>query len=104
MTAAIASAAKIEIPFMPPSLALCEQQLQSGCARCQCTRRFKGPILRFKRDQSASRGVERGQYQMAESSADKWEYEAKVAKRFGFEQQLELPIPLLVPAQQGAAN
>jgi hypothetical protein len=30
--------------------------------------------------------------------------EAKVAKRFGFEQQLELPIPLPVPAQQGAAN
>jgi hypothetical protein len=32
--------------------------------------------------------------EMAESSSDKWEYEAKVAKRFGFEQQLELPIPL----------
>jgi hypothetical protein len=42
--------------------------------------------------------------EMAESSSDKWEYEAKVAKRFGFEQQLELPIPLPVPAQQEAAN
>jgi len=30
---------------------------------------------------------------MAEDSANKWEYEAKIAKRFGFEQQLELPIP-----------
>jgi hypothetical protein len=42
--------------------------------------------------------------EMAESSSDKWEYEAKVAKRFGFEQQLELPIPLPVPVQQEAAN
>jgi hypothetical protein len=42
--------------------------------------------------------------EMAESSSDKWEYEAKVAKRFGFEQQLELPIPLAVPVQQEAAN
>jgi hypothetical protein len=38
---------------------------------------------------------------MAESSADKWEYEGKIAQRFGFEQQLELPMlmpkrPLLV--------
>ena len=42
--------------------------------------------------------------EMAEDSADKWEYEAKVAKRFGFEQQLELPIPLPVPVQKEAAN
>lgn len=41
--------------------------------------------------------------EMAEDSADRWEYEAKIAKRFGFEQQLELPIPL-PPAQQEAAN
>jgi hypothetical protein len=41
---------------------------------------------------------------MAESSADKWRYESKIAQRFGFEQQLELPIPLPVPAQQEAAN
>jgi hypothetical protein len=39
---------------------------------------------------------------MAEDSADRWECEAKIAKRFGFEQQLELPIPLPVPAQQEA--
>jgi P63C domain len=31
--------------------------------------------------------------EMAEDSMTKWEYEAKIAKRFGFEQQLELPIP-----------
>jgi hypothetical protein len=42
--------------------------------------------------------------EMAEDSADRWEYEVKIAKRFGFEQQLELPIPLPVPAQQEAAN
>jgi hypothetical protein len=42
--------------------------------------------------------------EMAESSADKWEYESKIAQRFGFEQQLELPIPLPVPRQQQAAN
>ena len=41
MMTAIASAAKIEMPFMTASLALCEQEFQSGCARCQCTRRFK---------------------------------------------------------------
>jgi hypothetical protein len=42
---------------------------------------------------------------MAESSADKWEYETKVAKRFGFEQQLELPIPMPTSAMgQEAAN
>jgi hypothetical protein len=33
---------------------------------------------------------------MAESSSDKLEYETKIAQRFGFEQQLELPI--LMPA------
>jgi hypothetical protein len=37
---------------------------------------------------------------MAESSSDRWEYEAKVARRFGFEQQLELPIPLPTEAQK----
>jgi hypothetical protein len=31
--------------------------------------------------------------EMAEDSADKEEYEARIARRFGFEQQLELPIP-----------
>jgi len=31
--------------------------------------------------------------EIAEDSADKWEYEARIAKRFGFEQQLELPVP-----------
>jgi hypothetical protein len=31
---------------------------------------------------------------MAESSADKWEYEGKIARRFGFAQQLELPRPI----------
>jgi P63C domain len=40
--------------------------------------------------------------EMAESSADKWEYEVKIAKRFGFAQQLELPIPL--PIEKEAAN
>jgi len=42
--------------------------------------------------------------EMAESSADRWEYESKIAQRFGFEQQLELPIPLPIPRQQKAAN
>jgi len=42
--------------------------------------------------------------EMAEDSANRQEYEGKIAKRFGFEQQLELPIPLPVPAQQEAAN
>jgi hypothetical protein len=36
--------------------------------------------------------------EMAESSSDKWEYEAKVASRFGLEQQLELP--MLMPTQK----
>jgi len=40
--------------------------------------------------------------EMAESSATKWEYEAKIAKRFGFAQQLELPIPL--PPSSGEAR
>ena len=40
--------------------------------------------------------------EIAEDSKDRWEYEARIAKRFGFEQQLELPIPL--PIQQEAAN
>jgi hypothetical protein len=42
--------------------------------------------------------------EMAEDSADRWEYEARIAKRFGFEQQLELPIPLPAPTQQEATN
>jgi hypothetical protein len=37
--------------------------------------------------------------EMAEDSEDRWEYEARLAKRFGFEQQLELPIPLPTAAQ-----
>jgi hypothetical protein len=43
---------------------------------------------------------------MAEDSVDRWEYEAKIAKRFGFEQQLELPIPMPVARseKQEAAN
>jgi hypothetical protein len=40
--------------------------------------------------------------EMVESSADKWEYEAKIAQRFGFAQQLELPMPIM--QQQAAAN
>jgi hypothetical protein len=42
--------------------------------------------------------------EMAESSADKCEYEAKIAQRFGFVQQLELPMPMPVGAKQEAAN
>jgi hypothetical protein len=42
--------------------------------------------------------------EIAEDSAEKWEYEARVAKRFGFEQQLELPIPLPLRAPKEAAN
>jgi hypothetical protein len=42
--------------------------------------------------------------EMAESSATKWEYEGKIAKRFGFAQQLELPIPLPTTEQREAAN
>jgi hypothetical protein len=42
--------------------------------------------------------------EIAEDSGDRWEYEARIAKRFGLEQQLELPIPLPVPTQQEAAN
>jgi hypothetical protein len=36
----MASAAKIEMAFTTPSLALWAQQLQSGCARCQYTQRL----------------------------------------------------------------
>jgi hypothetical protein len=39
---------------------------------------------------------------MAESSATKWEYEAKIAQRFGFEQQLELPMPMPVEMKEAA--
>ena len=42
--------------------------------------------------------------EMAESSSDKWEYEAKVAKRFGFAQQLELPMVMPVIQRGEAAN
>ena len=42
--------------------------------------------------------------EMAESSADRWEYEAKIAKRFGFEQQLELPMPMPTQEMKEAAN
>jgi hypothetical protein len=43
--------------------------------------------------------------EMAESSSDKSEYETKVARRFGLEQQLELPIPMPTPAEtKEAAN
>lgn len=42
--------------------------------------------------------------EMAESSANKFEYETKIAKRFGFEQQLELPIPTPVAETKEAAN
>jgi hypothetical protein len=41
---------------------------------------------------------------MAESSATKWEYEAKLAKRFGFAQQPELPMPMPVMQKEEAAN
>jgi hypothetical protein len=41
--------------------------------------------------------------EMAESSSDKMEYEAKVIARFGGEQQLELPIPM-PPVQQVEAS
>jgi hypothetical protein len=37
--------------------------------------------------------------EIAEDSATKWEYEARIAKRFGFAQQLELPIPLPEPKE-----
>jgi hypothetical protein len=40
--------------------------------------------------------------EIAEDSTDRWEYEARIAKRFGFEQQLELPIPM--PPVKEAAN
>ena len=42
--------------------------------------------------------------EMAESSSDRWEYEAKVAHRFGFEQQLELPMPMPTQEMREAAN
>jgi hypothetical protein len=41
---------------------------------------------------------------MAESSRDRWEYQAKVAKRFGFAQQLELPMIMPVVQKGEAAN
>jgi hypothetical protein len=42
--------------------------------------------------------------EMAEDSANSQEYEDKIATRFGFERQLELPIQLPTPTQQEAAN
>jgi hypothetical protein len=42
--------------------------------------------------------------EMAEDSANWEEYETKIAKRFGFEQQLELPISLPMSTPQEAAN
>jgi len=36
---------------------------------------------------------------MAGSSSTKEGYEDKIARRFGFERQLELPIPLPMPAK-----
>ena len=41
---------------------------------------------------------------MAKSSTTKWECEAKLAKRFGFPQQLELPMPMPVKQKEEAAN
>jgi hypothetical protein len=41
---------------------------------------------------------------MAESSASKSEYETKIAKRFGFEQQLKLAIPMPESGMREAAN
>jgi hypothetical protein len=43
---------------------------------------------------------------MAESSSDKFEYETKIAQRFGLEQQLELPIrmPAAATEMKEAAN
>jgi hypothetical protein len=42
--------------------------------------------------------------EMAESSTTKWEYEAKLAKRFGFAQQLELPMSMPILQKEEAAN
>jgi hypothetical protein len=42
--------------------------------------------------------------EMAESSSDKWEYEAEIVDRFGGQRQLELPIPMPRALQQRAAN
>ena len=39
---------------------------------------------------------------MAKDSADKWDYEARIARRFGFAQQFELPIPM--PETKEAAS
>jgi len=42
--------------------------------------------------------------EMAESSTDRWEYEGKIAQRFGFEQQLELPMLMPTQEMKEAAN
>ena len=42
--------------------------------------------------------------EMAESSTDKLEYETKIARRFGLEQQLELPIPMPPTGMKEAAT
>lgn len=41
--------------------------------------------------------------EMAESSVDKTEYETKVARRFGLEQQLELPVLMPTPPEMKEA-
>ena len=40
--------------------------------------------------------------EMSQDSADKWDYEARIARRFGFAQQFELPIPM--PETKEAAS
>ena len=45
-----------------------------------------------------------GRVQEIAEDSDKWEYEARIAKRFGFERQLELPIPPPVQAPREAAS
>jgi len=42
--------------------------------------------------------------EIAEDSTERWEWGGEDRKRFGFEQQLELPIPLPPPATKEAAN
>lgn len=42
--------------------------------------------------------------EMAESSADREEYEQKIGQRFGVDRQLELPIPLPISPQQEAVH
>jgi hypothetical protein len=69
---------------------LCKiDQSQRGPQKIQ-----KGPGD-MERGQYAGHGTGRGRVlEMAEDSTDKWDYEAGIARRFGFAQQLELPIPM----------